>query len=252
MFLKKYFLLLFFILLIVHGIFAQEQPSISETPILFRSEKSYGVLLHTEGYGINYWAAKHKTAAIKRMYEVEFVTMKHPKEIKSINPYFENAKSFKFGKLNSAALLRANIGRHKTLNNKPYWGGVEVRYMYFAGFSAAILKPVYLSILYPTVIPYKYLVKDEKYDPDKHNSDLIYGRASFFKGFGDLKLYPGLDAKLGLSFEYGQKSEKVRSLDLGVTADVYLKEIPLMAFDNNNNYFITFFISLHFGKRKYY
>ena len=127
-----------------------------------------------------------------------------------------------------------------------------MRYMYFAGLAAAILKPVYLSILYPTAIPYKYLVVDEKYDPSKHNSDLIYGRASFFKGFNELKFYPGLDTKLGLSFEYGRKAELVRSIDIGVTADMFLKKVPIMAFNNNNNYFITFFISLHFGKRKYY
>ncbi len=230
---------------------AQEKPA-TDTPILFRSEKSWGGLIHSEGFGANFWIGKHKTAAIKRIYEFELVTMKHPKEIKSINPYFENAKSYKYGKLNAAALLRVNMGRVNTLNNKPYWGGVEVRYMYFAGLCGAILKPVYLSILYPTNIPYKYNVVDEKYDPNKHVSDMIYGRASFFKGFNELKFYPGLDAKLGLSFEYGHKSEIVNSLDAGVIADVFLKKIPIMAFNNNNNYFVTFFISLHFGKRKYY
>lgn len=247
---KKYYLILF-IFLISKVNYSQEQ-TLTENPILIRTEKSWGGLIHTEGFGLNYWSGTHKTAAIKKMYEVEFVTMKHPKEIKSINPYFENAKSFKYGKLNSAALLRANIGRHKTFNNKPYWGGVEVRYMYFGGLTAAFLKPVYLSILYPTAVPYKYLVVDEKYDPDRHNSDLIYGRASFFKGFNELKVYPGLNAKLGLSFEYGYKSDNVRSLDVGVIADMFLKKVPIMAFDNNNNYFVTFFISLHFGKRKYF
>lgn len=222
------------------------------TPVLLRTERSWGGLMHTQGFGFNYWDAKHKTAAIKRMYEFEFVTLKHPKEVKSINPYFESAKSFRYGKLNYAAMLRAGTGRHKTLNNKPYWGGVEVRYMYFAGLTGAILKPVYLSILYPTTIPYKYLVVDERYDPDKHNSDLIYGRASFFKGFNELKFHPGLHAKLGLSFEYGYNTDLFRSLDVGVTGDLFLKEVPIMAFDNNNNYFITFFISLHFGKRTFF
>ena len=251
MFSPKYLLIIMFFFFIIKAIFCQEKAK-SDTPILFRSEKSWGGLINTEGYGVNYWIGSHKTAAIKRIYEFEGVTMKSPKEVKSINPYFENAKSYKYGKLNSAALLRANVGRVKTLNNKPYWGGVEVRYMYFAGLTTAILKPVYLSILYPTTIPYKYQVIDEKYDPNKHNSDMIYGRASFFKGFNELKFYPGLNTKLGLSFEYGHKPELVRSLDVGVIGDVFLKKVPIMAFDNNNNYFITFFISAHFGKRKYY
>ncbi len=248
---KATFIILVSFVLLTFSIVAQDNVT-GDNPILIRSEKSWGGLIHTQGLGFNYWSGIHKTAAIKRMYEFEFVTMRHPKEIKSINPYFENAKSFKFGKLNSAALLRVNIGRHKTLNNKPYWGGVEVRYFYFGGLSAAFLKPVYLSILYPTTIPYKYLVVDERYDPEKHNSDLIYGRASFLKGFDEMKLYPGLNTKLGLSFEYGSHTDFISSLDIGIIADLYLKKVPIMAFETNNNYFITFFISLHFGKRKYF
>lgn len=249
--LRLLFLLLFFIPGFFNFLSAQvAEPE--EHTVLIRTERSWGGLIHTQGLGANYWRAKHKTAAIKSVYEFEFATIKHPKEIKSINPYFENAKSYKFGKLNSAALFRANIGRHNTLNNKPYWGGVEVRYMLSGGISAAILKPVYLSILYPTSIPYKYLVVDEKYDPDKHNSDMIYGRASFFKGLNEIKIYPGLNTKLGLSFEYGNKVEYVRTLDVGVIGDIYLKEVPIMAFDANNNYFITFFVSLHFGKRTFF
>jgi len=224
----------------------------SETPVLFRREKAWGALVHTQGLGLNYRLGVHKTAAIKRMYEFELVTMKHPKEIKSINPYFENAKSFKYGKLNYAALLRVSYGRHKTLNNKPFMGGVEVRYIYNIGLNTAILKPVYLSILYPTNVPYRYTVADEKYDPEKHNSDLIYGRASFFKGFDQLKVYPGAYAKLGLSFEYGTQADVVRSLDLGIALDGFLTGVPIMAYDKNNNYFLTLFLSFHFGKREHY
>jgi len=249
---RGYIILLFLICFFPWGLTYSQIVNPDETPVLMRTENSWGGLIHTQGLGANYWRAKHKTAAIKRVYEFEFVTLKHPKEIKSINPYFENAKSYKFGKLNSAAILRTNIGRHVTLNNKPYWGGVEVRYMYSGGISAAVLKPIYLSILYPTSIPYKYLVVDEKYDPDKHNSDMIYGRASFFKGLDEIKIYPGLNTKLGLSFEYGNKTEYVRTLDVGVIGDIYLKEVPIMAFDANNNYFITFFVSLHFGKRTFF
>ncbi|MDD3875608.1 MAG: hypothetical protein PHT69_03250 [Bacteroidales bacterium] len=244
------FFLIFFVLF-VYLLHAQDITT-DETPVLFRKETAWGAMVHTQGLGINYRNGKHKTAALKRFYEFEFVSIRHPKEIKIINPYFEDAKSFKYGKLNYASALRVSFGRHKTLNFKPYWGGVEVRYLFNLGFSAAILKPVYLSILYPTDIPYSYTISDEKYDPEKHNSDLIYGRASFFRGFNELKFYPGVYSKLGLSFEYGSKQDVVRSLDLGIAVDAYLKSVPIMAFDKNNNYFLTLFLSLHFGGREYY
>lgn len=223
-----------------------------EVSVLYRRENAWGIMAHTQGFGLNYRIGLHKTAAIKRVFEFEFTTMRHPKEVKSINPYFENAKSFKYGKLNYAGLLRVNYGRHKTLNNKPFMGGIEVRYLYKLGVNAAFLKPVYLSVLYPTNIPYKYTVADEQYDPDKHRSDLIYGRASFFKGFDKLKVQPGLTAKFGFSFEYGTQDDILRSLDLGVALDAYLKNVPLMAYENNKNYFLTLFVSLHFGQRDYY
>ena len=59
---------------------------------------------------------KNITANKKRMWEAEIVNMKHPKEVRSVNPYFDNAKSFFYGKLNSMMVVRAGIGQqhHQT------------------------------------------------------------------------------------------------------------------------------------------
>jgi len=248
---KIIFILLFFCFLSNPSLIGQK-PAKEEIPILFRSEKTWGILAHTQGLGINYRIGQYTTAASKYLLHIEGVSMKHPKEIKTVNPYFEDAKSFKFGKLNSAAILRLGLEKQKTLNFKPLMGGVEVRYLYTIGINTAILKPIYLSILYPTDIPYKYIPIDEKFDPDKHNSDLIYGRASFFKGFNGLRFYPGAFLKFGFGFDYGAQNDLVRALDLGIIIDGYLQRVPIMAFETNNNYFITLYVSLHFGKRAYY
>ncbi len=231
---------------------AQEQSDASDLNVLYRRESAWGAKLHTQGFGLNYYIGLHKTADLKRVYKIEFVTMNHPKEVKSINPFFENAKSYKFGKLNYAGLLRASYGHVKTLNFKPFMGGVDVRYFYDIGLNAAILKPVYLSILYPTDVPYRYTVSDEKYDPDLHGIERIYGRASFFRGFDDLKLYPGISGRVGFSFEYGSQASVVRALSLGVALDAYLRNVPIMAFEQNTNYFATLFVGFHFGSREFY
>ena len=70
--------------------------------------------------------------------------MKHPKQIRVINPYYYNARSYVYGKLNHVYMLRIGYGFKKLLNRKPYWGGIELRVLYMGGLSLAFAKPVYL------------------------------------------------------------------------------------------------------------
>ncbi len=224
--------------------------SINNTKVLLRKEKSGFVMLHTSGFGIGYRSGKHITGYKKRMFEVELTGMKHPKEVRTVNMYFENSKSFLYGKENSFFLLRSGIGTQKIINSKPYWGGIELRYFYYGGISLGLLKPVYLYILHETGIPDKpYTLSIEKYDPEKHFTENIFGRASFFKGFDKLTPVPGLYFKTGLNFEYGAFDESLKALEVGIAVDAYMKEIPIMAFDKNKSIFISLYLSFHFGSR---
>ena len=110
-------------------------------------------------------------------------------------------------------------------------------------------KPIYLYILYPTAFEGEYELIMEKYDPEKHYVDNIYGRAPFTKGISELKPIPGAYVKAGLSFEYGNFINNIRCLETGVTLDVYGKKIPIMAFADNSNYFLNFYVNWVFGKR---
>lgn len=222
---------------------------INDSKVLMRKEKSGFFMLHTAGIGAGYRSGKHITGYKKKMFEVEITGMKHPKEIKSINPYYENAKSFVYGKLNSLIIIRSGFGRQKVINSKPYWGGVELRYFYFGGISMGLLKPVYLYILYESSAPYVYNLQIERYDPDKHSTDDIFGRASFFHGFDKIKPLPGIYAKAGLNFEYGAYDETVKAVECGITIDAYPKPAPIMAFNTNKSVFLSLYISFHFGAR---
>lgn len=223
--------------------------AVNDPKILLRKEKSGFVMLHTSGLGAGYRSGKHITGYKKRSFEIELTGMKHPKEIKSINPYFDNAKSYIYGKENYLVILRGGIGRQKVINSKPYWGGVELRYFYFGGISMGFLKPVYLYILYETPSPSIYTYKIERYDPYKHNGDNIFGRAPFFQGFGKIKPLPGLYFKAGLNFEYGAYDETIKAIECGVTVDAYPKPAPIMAFNTNKSIFLSLYLSFHFGTR---
>lgn len=230
-------------------LFAQSDMVFDSTKnILLLKERSLGAIFHTQGWGITYSRGYHKTAFRKRVLVIEMVEMKSPKQIRIINPYFTNAKSFVYGKLNSVFIFRGTYGYHKQLNRKPYWGGVEVRFLYMAGFSLGVAKPVYLHILNHTSADY-YTTTVEKYNPIDHSIDDIFGRASFTQGFNEISLYPGLHFKAGLDFDYASYSTKVKSLEVGAMLDLFPRPIPIMAFNEPNYYFFTFYLSFSFGKR---
>lgn len=217
--------------------------------VLYKKTLSGGAIIHTLGFGAIFQKGNNKTAFTNVFWEAGFVGMKSPKQIRSINPYFTNAKSYVYGKLNSVFMLRGGVGKNKLLNKKPYFGGVELRFNYSGGASVGIAKPVYLYVINFTSNPYEYTITTEKYEEDSHFYDNIYGRAPFTKGLDELKFYPGIYATAGLSFEFGPYKSKLNSVVCGGVLELFPKGIPIMAFNDPKNVFFTFFISYSFGKR---
>lgn len=218
--------------------------------IILLKERSFGAIFHSQGWGVKFSKGYNKTAFNRRMLVFEMVEMQSPKQIRIINPYFTNAKSYIYGKLNSVFILRGTYGNHKQLNRKPYWGGVELRFFYMGGVSVGLAKPIYLYILNITAPgDYVYTTSLERYDPDKHSVDDIFGRASFTKGIEETGFYPGIHAKVGLDFDYASYRTKLKSLEVGVMLDLFPRPVPIMAFNDPDYYFLTFYLNFNFGKR---
>jgi hypothetical protein len=217
--------------------------------VLYRIEKHGGLLIHSSGWGGFYRTGKHITGKTKRFYEVELVSMKHPKEVKTVNPYYENAKGYVYGKLNSVTVLRGGVGLQRKLHGKDGIKGIEVRYLHFIGPSLAFAKPVYLEIGYPTV-PYTVL-RTERYDPAKHFVNNIYGSGPMLRGIEQTQIYPGLYTKLGFAFDYAGAFNSVKGLEVGATFDLYPKAVPIMATAENSNYFLSFYLSIFIGVKEY-
>ncbi len=249
---KSWFGILFVMALLIFSSegYSQKVASIDSTKnILLLKEFSGGVILHSQGWGVKVSKGYNKTAFKKRMLSIELVEIKSLKQIRTINPYFPNSRSYFYGKLNSFFVIRASYGIHRLLNRKPYWGGVEVRFVYMGGFSLGLAKPVYLYILNTNNVDFVYTRTIEKYNPSEHFYDNIYGRGPFTKGFDDISVYPGIHAKLGLDFDYGAYSTKVKSLEIGAEIDVFPNPVPIMAFNDPNYFFLTFYLNFNFGKR---
>ena len=247
-FFRSKLVLFFFLISFAGNLLAQDIKGVEEKGILYKYVKHSGLTIHTQGLGINYRRGKHLTGFSYRFWDFSLTSMKHPKEIRSVNPFSSNNGGFIYGKLIGLSLLRAGIGKQKSINKKGDIGGVELNYGYYGGFSLAIERPIYLNIFY---ISDQTGVKEkvEKYDPDIHFPDNIAGRASVWKGFSEPKFHPGLYASFLLNAEFGKDPQKLHSLETGVTIDAFLNPIQIMAFNKPTNAYVTLFIRYLFGKK---
>lgn len=242
---KIIFLFLFSIPLLLFG---QNEASSTndEGNILYRKEASGGILVHGNGWGITFKSGKHITGYRKRILNFDFVSLKHPKEYKVTNPiYIDSSKPFVFGKLNYVYVLRAGLGNQNIIFSKAERSGVEVRFNYYGGLNLGLTIPVYLD-----VIEEDQFVVTKRYDPNDPSMQSvlnIFGKAPFFTGFSSMKAYPGIHAKTSLSFEYSGWQRKIAALETGITVDYFPNAIPIMAYNESENVYVNFFISLMWG-----
>ncbi len=243
--------LLFFFLFLCLKTFAQDSTRIAndDVTILFRNEAEGGINIHSNGFGLTFKRGWHLTGYKKQMLDIDFVSLRDPKQYKLSN--YPDSKSFFYGKLNFAYILRGGYGIQNIIFGKAERSGVEVRYNYYFGLSLGITKPVYLDILVENPFdPQTKLIDTRQYDPNDPDQQLkenIYGPGPYFNGLDHLSIYPGGYGKFALSFEYAGWQDKITAIETGVVLDAYARAIPIMATGNKNNFFFNFYISLIWG-----
>jgi hypothetical protein len=221
------------------------------TPLILQTHERSGYIMgHTRGMGFGYQQGRIMSIRSTLFWHTEFATLKHAKEYRRTNESFPNTRTYSYGKLNRVYMLRGGLGMHRNLADKPYWGGVQVKYSLFGGINLSLAEPIYLYILYYNVQEGAFYRNLEPYDPDKHFADHIYGRGPLWRGLKEAKIYPGVYMKGSFHFDYGSDGNYVRALEVGGAVDLFPKKIPIMAFTRNNHLHITLFLALHFGERK--
>ncbi len=218
--------------------------------VLYRNEASGGIYAHSiGGFGLAYRRGWHVTGKRKRMIEVEMQNFKHPKETKSINSRYENTKGFVYGKLNSFLIIRPGVGYQNVLYQKSDKKSVEIRYSYFLGVTLTFAKPIYLEYVVSPINAPSNIVATKRYDPNVDTLDNIYGKAPFFKGIENTKIHPGGYAKFALSFEYSDRYNNIKAIETGAIVDVYPRVIPMMAYNKNQQVFVSLYLKLIWGKK---
>jgi len=240
------------VLILLAGTLRAQSVSIYDDPArtLYHSELYGGFTAHGDGWGLFMYHAKYNTARKRRLLGGEIVGMKHPKEVKSFNPYYEDSRGYFYGKSNSFLIVRPMYGGKTMLTEKIRSSGVEVSLVWGFGPSIGLLKPVYLQIGKPG-IPYETIVV-ERYDPAVHSVNNIYGRASWFTGVNKMSVMPGAFGRFAFNFEHSTTGTGVKAIEVGATLDAFLDKVPIMAEIEgveNKQFFLEFYVSLQFGKK---
>ncbi len=247
---KKYSgaIILFFIPLLIKG-----QGEIdTQEKILYRDERSFAVLLNSNGFGGNFRYARRITYLKKTLYEVDFTYIKHPKEVKvSSSNYYNSSRNYIYGKTNTFFNIRLGVGYQNEIYQKHDKGGISIRYFYNAGLDIGLLKPVYYTY-YTSKLLSDYTKIDsffvDKFKDQHPTSTEILGRASFIYGMNEIAVIPGVYGKAGITFEFGKSEKIINALEAGIIVDAFPKKIHIMETEQNNQLFLSLFISYRFGR----
>lgn len=230
---------------------------LEESEIRLYKQRSIFGGFHTNGFELGFrWG---KIPSIKRyvFQEIEFTQLKHYKftyRRGAATNFF--SRNFMYGVLNEAYSFRYGWGIVNLINEKPFWGGVSTAWFFAGGAELVLAIPQYLNVLYPTdTISDRiyYTIKVEKYDPNNQqhaDGQLIEGRGPYFKGVLNLRPYPGIYAKAGISFEFGKYQERLHQVEIGAMVDFFPIPLPMMAYLPKTWWMLNGYITYHFGWRK--
>lgn len=181
----------------------------------------------------------------------------HPKESSTLNenynivyPNEEKPVSYKYGKINNFYQFKFGYGNTKPLTGRLDKKSIVIHWVYAGGLSLGLLKPYYLYIFTPDGRTYaKYSEQNKEYFLDLNDQGTIIGGTNFTKGINGIKIQPGLTVRSALNFDYAYSRKSFLGIEIGATAELYFKEIPIMATAKNNAFFVNIYADIRFGKR---
>lgn len=260
---KVTFLILMLLLVQVLPAQSVEKSTAGEEGTLKQEHLSFGGRLNTNGW--SFFATYGKATGFykSKFYQFELIEFKHPQERKVPNElalpvnqqWGNNPKSYIFGKQNTFLSMHFSFGKRRLIGDKAEKSGVSAEFVYQYGPSLGIQKPYYLDLIY--VVrgdgQTRTEARPQKYTAETHDRFLsktyIYGSSGFSKGLDEIKLIPGAHGKAGFHFDWAPYNDLVRALEVGIGADLYMRNVPIMVNERNKFYFLYLYLGIEFGKR---
>ena len=233
-------------------IFSQEivKDVISSNTTVYSKEWAVAFLFNTNGLGIGSRFTTIKNTKVAFHRELSFTEFTHPQQLSTSNPYYPDAKSYYFGKVNSFYALKAGWGIARTLTQKPLLNGVKLSINSSIGTSIGFEKPTYLQIIQPDANYQAFVLTTERYSAEKHFAENIYGGASWFKGIDETQANVGIYTNVAINMEFGLKNRGLYAIETGFNLDYYPSGITLMAFKGKQYSFVACNLRLWMGRRR--
>lgn len=221
-----------------------------EGSLIYNKQSLFGFKLNTDGWTALFEHGKYKTTAITNTWFLEIGERKSHKEEKITATDvtgFPIGNPLIYGKQNVFYNVNIGIGQQRLIGGKGTKNGVAVSAIYGGGFSAGLLKPYYVTIIDPTTSE----TRDVKYEGPDDTLFLNYpfSSAGFTKGFNQIKFTPGIVAHAGLRFDYGRYNELLSAIEVGISAEFYTKDMPIMVSAAPKKFFYNAYVAIEFGKR---
>ena len=225
--------------------------------IVFKNEFSIEAKLNTLGFSLGFNKGKIISYHTAKYYHFEIAYLKSSKEKRGnlVITGLNISNKYIFGKRNYFFPVRVGLGKKIFLSEKDTNKGVAVGYSLEGGVDIGVLKPYYLIVKYSTDGNTAFL-KSIRYNEENHdlfiNENLIYDRGSFFKGFNQISIIPGIHLNAAAHFAIKAYERPVFAFETGVMLDAYIKRVPIMVETTgfkNNFVFINVFINIQLGKR---
>jgi len=236
-------------------------------------EMSGGIRLNTDGWSVMLERGFINSYEKRTNYIwMDISEKKNPREFKQLNEpfatYFPDETApipYKYGKINNFYQFKFGVGQKRQLSGKLDKKNVVIHWTYGAGLSIGFLKPYYLDVLvvegngtlsrkegsyYDEGISQYY--EDDLYVVFNQQAQVnaIAGGTFFTKGFGEIKMKPGLSARSGFYFDFAPSKKSFLGVEIGASVEMYPSKIDIMAnADNNTGTFINLYLDARFGKR---
>jgi len=219
----------------------------------WRNERAFGAAVYSNAWSLDYFEYRQTKPSTRLFIETQFGGYKNPKEVKIQNYDYYSPYSFVFGKINCNWHINAGFGYQHEIFEKRDLGGISIGWFVAGGPVITFCKPIYYKIIKGTSGSGSVLYDNKKFDITTMLPSDIYGKSSFFKGFDEITIYPGIYTHGGFNFEYSKKDKVTHTIEIGTYITGYMKKIPIMANDpsepnvNNSQFFFSLYVSYKVG-----
>lgn len=214
----------------------------------YQSEFTWGINKNTSGGligGFVFKKARKLNDRVLETYGLEIMNVKHPQEVKRNSVITGNF--FIFGKSNYIYSFRFQYGRDVILYKKAPFQGVEIKAVFAAGPTLALVAPYYVE--YSPDGGSGFVTFRDQYNLGISTGQ-IWGTGRLFEGIGESDLVLGGNLKAALNFELGSIKSAVTGFEAGFLLDAYTKEIEVIPTAKKYSVYPTLFITLFYGTRK--